>query len=74
MDDAVESRTLPLWQEPVVTIVFSCDRDGQRYWSLRLQGRREHAGWGDDRPRSYAGLSTTELLDVVTAELERLLG
>jgi hypothetical protein len=55
-------------------IALSVHHAGIDGWTLRLCHRRQGDEWSDSRPVVYTRLGTSELVDVIEAELERLLG
>lgn len=43
-------------------------------WSVHITTRRQGSAWGDEPAEFYSALSTSELVDVISASLSGLLG
>lgn len=63
-----------LFRLAVDAIDISAHHEGRDGWHLRVRFRRADESWGDVEPTVYSHLTTSELLDVITAEFATHLG
>jgi hypothetical protein len=64
----------PLWTPALAAASVTMHYEWPYGWSLVIAERREGAQFGDSDPDRYDGLSSDELLDVVTVALSEALG
>lgn len=63
-----------LWTPAVEAATMQVLYEYHRGWSMHLAVRRCHESWGQRPATFYGGLTTVELLDVITAEWAVQLG
>jgi len=65
---------LPLWTPALEACAITMTYEWPYGWSLVIAERRSGAQFGDSDPDRYSGLTSDEMLDVVTVALSEALG
>jgi hypothetical protein len=55
-------------------VQISCHATAGGYWRMRMAARRSGEGWAEADRAVYEGLTTDELVDVLEATIEKVLG